>query len=390
VLAQIEANPGDTATITETAAEAVQIGTGYFWILRANPDSDEQYDFGITDESAKLNINTASQAQLLAFPGMTEEAATAISDWHSRNASSATDMVYSSLADPYVAKHDDFETVEELALVDSVTPEMLYGSDRNRDGVVDDAERSNTNLGSMFSGGISTERGLVHYLTAYTSEPNTRTNVNTNNAGRVRTALTNAGISTQRANQIVNAWQSVRNGPRNSQNFRGFDDFFRRAGLQSQDLRFVLGKFGTSNNVRRGLINVNTASREVLMALPRLQESDADRLVSYRDGADTSSLAWVYDALGDVNKVLNIADSITSQSYQYSADIVAVSGDGRGYKRVRIVVDSQQAPAKIVYRKDLTSLGWPLPADVRTSLRQGRGVVTGYARTVGTSGRINF
>ncbi len=62
---------------------------------------------------------------------------------------------------------------------------------------------------------------------------------------------------------------------------------------------------------------------------------------------------------------------ITGTSFQYSADIVAVSGDGRSFKRVRIVVDARTQPAKIVYRKDLTDLGWPLPPDVRTELRPG-------------------
>jgi hypothetical protein len=38
------------------------------------------------------------------------------------------------------------------------------------------------------------------------------------------------------------------------------------------------------------------------------------------------------------------------------------------------VVDSRTLPAQVIYRKDLTSLGWPLPAEVRDSLRAGRGV----------------
>jgi len=79
----------------------------------------------------------------------------------------------------------------------------------------------------------------------------------------------------------------------------------------------------------------------------------------------------VYDALQD--KAASIGNYITNRSFVYSADIVAVSGDGRAFKRVRIVVDATQSPPKIVYRKDLTSMGWPLPESVRTSLRQGKG-----------------
>jgi hypothetical protein len=37
-------------------------------------------------------------------------------------------------------------------------------------------------------------------------------------------------------------------------------------------------------------------------------------------------------------------------------------------------VNVTAAPAKIVYRKDLTSLGWPLTADIRQDLRSGKGL----------------
>jgi hypothetical protein len=70
-------------------------------------------------------------------------------------------------------------------------------------------------------------------------------------------------------------------------------------------------------------------------------------------------------------------NAITGKSYQYSADIVAVSGDGRAFKRVRIVVDCQASPAKIVYRKDLTSFGWPLQQSIRDTLRLGKPIQTG-------------
>ena len=70
----------------------------------------------------------------------------------------------------------------------------------------------------------------------------------------------------------------------------------------------------------------------------------------------------------------SIASLVTARSYQYSADIVATSGDGRAYRRVRIVIDAQATPAKIIYRKDLTSLGWPLGPDVKAQLKSGQGV----------------
>ena len=115
------------------------------------------------------------------------------------------------------------------------------------------------------------------------------------------------------------------------------------------------------------------------MCLPGLTEADADAVVGYRTNAsstNTSGVGWLFTALS-TSKAIGVLNNVTSRSYFYSADIVAVSGDGRAFKRVRIVVDSQTIPAKIVYRKDLTSLGWPLPAEIQTSMRSGKGPVLG-------------
>ena len=69
---------------------------------------------------------------------------------------------------------------------------------------------------------------------------------------------------------------------------------------------------------------------------------------------------------------------LTDKSYQYSADIVAVSADGKSFKRVRIVADARRTPARIVYRKDLTDLGWPLDESIRDHLRQGGDLETPF------------
>jgi hypothetical protein len=140
-----------------------------------------------------------------------------------------------------------------------------------------------------------------------------------------------------------------------------------------------------------GLINVNTAPLQVLECIPGLSETDAQSLIATRAGTQTTGTAWVSQALGPA-KAQAMTPFITGVSYQYSADIVAISGDARAFKRVRIVVDARTQPAKIVYRKDLTSLGFPLPDEVRTSLRAGKGVpgdVTGTSNAQSASGFSN-
>jgi hypothetical protein len=147
------------------------------------------------------------------------------------------------------------------------------------------------------------------------------------------------------------------------------------------------------------MINVNTAPEYVLLSMPAngstqqspqamLTQQQADALINT---AQTTQYGLATQS--DVTNALGTAapqgflQATTTTSYQYSADIVAVSGDGRAFKRVRIVVDCSPAkgattatqPCRIVYRRDLTGLGWPLPPDIRTQLRSGAGFTPGVA-----------
>ena len=69
-------------------------------------------------------------------------------------------------------------------------------------------------------------------------------------------------------------------------------------------------------------------------------------------------------------KAAAVGSLVTGRSFFFSADIVAVSGTGRTFKRARIVVDARVSPPVIVYRKDLSYLGWPLDPAILTSLKK--------------------
>ena len=69
--------------------------------------------------------------------------------------------------------------------------------------------------------------------------------------------------------------------------------------------------------------------------------------------------------------MIRIGSYITTRSYQFSADIVSVCGNGRAFRRCRIVVDALDSPPRIIYRQDLTPLGWPLSPELLAELRSG-------------------
>jgi type II secretory pathway component PulK len=408
VVAQLDDIDGEADYVLNLPGEQCRIGDGYFWLLR--PSANEQsYEFGITDEAGKLNLNVVAKAtpaattsaQLLLLPGITNQQADSIVDWIKPASQTVTggdgaqSDYYQSLPEPYQAKNADLETVEELSLVQAVDSTLMYGIDRNRNGVIEQGEMSQ-GQGSTGanSNGVIPDRGIFPFVTIYSQEPDTdiqgAARINCSGAGgnanTIQQKLVTAGVSATVAGRISQTVQ--RNAP-----IRNIFDLANKAGLSSQDLGIVAdkltfappapatggGKTGggatATTTLLKGLINVNTAPREVLLTLTGvsdLTQNDIDSLINERQRADTSTIMWVAESL-PMNKAAEIGGFITNRSFVYSADIVAVSGDGRAFKRVRIVVDATKSPPKIIYRKDLTSLGWPLPEDVRTSLRQGKG-----------------
>jgi hypothetical protein len=92
-------------------------------------------------------------------------------------------------------------------------------------------------------------------------------------------------------------------------------------------------------------------------------------------------MGWVFTALGD--KASGLGNGITTKATQYSADIVAASANGRSFKRIRVVIDTQKSPPRIIYRRDLSDQGWPLDTEVLNSLRQGNVMISGNQSLLG-------
>lgn len=129
-----------------------------------------------------------------------------------------------------------------------------------------------------------------------------------------------------------------------------------------------------------GRININTASAQVLASLPGISDDQmsvqslVQALMDYRisNPDRLTSVAWVADALGNNNSTvlnaLQASDCLTTHSYQFTADVAAVGAYGRGYRRVRFVFDTVDGTPKIIYRRDMTHLGWALGAQWRRVL----------------------
>jgi type II secretory pathway component PulK len=377
VLSQVDDTQG-SPSLDEAECEEVDVGAGYYWVLKPDLSDDRSYYFGITDEASRLNLNAASMDMLLKLPNMTAELAAAIIDWRDSDSEvspgGAESEYYLLLNPPYMCKNGPFETVDELMLVRDVTPELLYGEDTNRNGVLDPNEDDADETDPPDNRDGQLDRGLFPYLTVYSREPNTtatgeeRIDVNQPPGDDLTNLLRNS-VSEDRLFQVLDL-------ARRSRPFQNIFDFYVKTGLQPEEFVPIADSLTTGNQTNLvGMINVNTAPREVLLCLPDLDENDVDALIQRRDDptTDHTSIGWIVEAL-EPEKAVAIGSYITARSYQFSADIVSVSGDGRAFRRYRAVIDARNSPARVVYWKDLTGLGWPLDPEILTALRSGEGL----------------
>jgi DNA uptake protein ComE-like DNA-binding protein len=381
VLSQI-GQTGTDATFSQlTAPEAVPVGEGVtggiptacFWVVRADRENDRVQDFGVEDEGSKININAAGLRQLVMLPGMTVDVAAAIIDWRDEDETPGQNGAEQESYPSYRVKNGPFETVEELLMVRGVTPELLYGMDANRNGVIDLEESAATagplGITSSANAANDTSRGWMPFLSV-TGPGNPPqggqqlTNVN-GQTGPVLEVLRSA-LEPSRLNEVAPLVEGGRP-------FRNMLDFYVKTKLKPEEFKLVADRLtatvqnAPANDTR---VNVNTAPREVIRCLPGLEDADAQAIVAARAEADTTNLAWLAGAI-DRNKAVGIGDQVTGRSYRYSADVIGVSADGRAYQRVRIMVDATSNPARIVYRRDLTDVGWSLGQDVRQGIREG-------------------
>jgi type II secretory pathway component PulK len=357
---------------TRMQCAAVPVGDAKFWLIGRNLTADNPTEpaFGLVDEGGKLNLNNVSTNVLQYLPAMTVDFANAIMDWRGTNGIVSLDYA----AQGYAAKNAPFETVDELRLVYGATRDLLVGEDLNRNGVLDQNEKDLNGNGEL-------DPGLLEYVTVYTREPNfhsdmsSLTNVSLAGPGVIRPLLQNSSLSTSYVNGLTN------------RPFAGMFAFALRCkniGMSSDDFAKLYANVTTSTNAYlRNRVNVNSACAEVLTALiigamgdnPDVStaESAAQTLVAYRQQnlGNLGSVAWIIDALGTSSSAVTAlarGDYVTTRSYQFTADIAAVGAHGRGYRRVRFVFDISDGAPKILYRQDLSRLGWALGEKARADL----------------------
>jgi type II secretory pathway component PulK len=326
----------------------------------------------VVDEASKLNINTATRAQLMRLEreGMTEEIADAIMDWRDRNdeprRGGAETGYYENLRYRYRIRNGRFRTIRELLLVKGITEEMLYGEDTNLNGRLDYNEKDGDESPPVDNKDDTLDRGWIVYLTCYSYDKNRdasgneRTNINQANED---TLVQELNISRSHARWIVQNrdYDSIadlirENSPEEESGGEGSED---AQPLDLQTFKDIADKITVNNDqIIPGRVNINTAPREVLAALlgdDEAAEQIADEIIVHRSGqlSGMQSIAEVLDVKSvNVRTFKRIANNITTRSDVYTVRCLAMADRGRfrgTTLQTEAVVDRNLSPGKILY-----------------------------------------
>jgi len=378
--------------------------------------------FGLENESSRLNINALLLAELqqenggrdllMGLPGMTPDIADAILDWLDddddvREFGAELDF-YSGLDPPYAPRNGPLETVEELLLVRGVTPDLLFGRDVNRNGMVDAHEQSAPlPVDSDIDGAM--DRGWSAYLALYSQEKNEsptgqpRIYLNQEDMAQLHAELS-AVFPHEWANFIIAYRQ---NGP-----YSGSSSETVKADSGDIDLsdegRFtltqVLDLVGARTRVRfqgdeqasvlqspfpnelvamafympllmdhatvnqsptiPGRININQASRVVLRGIPGMDEEIINQIIGLRtpepdlERPNRRHETWLLiNGVVTLNEMRSLVPFITGGGDVYRTQAVGYFDGGGASARAEVIIDATSPLPRVVLWRDISHLG---------------------------------
>ena len=386
---------GEAPRLDRVGAMAQPLGDGIFWLIKPSPTDDRELAYGIQGEGGKINLDAFAGIDALELEGMDENLAAAIIDWQDRNSrirpGGAESAYYLSLDTPYQIKNRDLETVGEMLYVRGVSEDQFLGEDTNRNYRLDPNEDDgNANPPDDNADG-KLDRGFIDHFTVYSDDPGVsdsgRNKVTLDiksspqQFGQLRNFLVSQ-LGEERGQELAEASFNKTATAGKNETFASVLEFFVETKATNAEFELVhdgLKRLDNDDNLE-GLIDVYHASEEVLSTLPGLDPGDARALINGRPELDADepipNISWVVDVLGE-EKAIAAARYMTHRSYQMTADIVAISGDGRGFCRLRVVLDclpvreGETTLPRIRYIEDLTHYGWPLDEAIREQLRGG-------------------
>ncbi len=379
-------------------------------------DSGGAGDAGAPDAAADADpldlMDSSGQALLMRLPGMTIDIADAILDWideddEPREYGAEIDY-YSSMFPPYAPRNGPFETVEELLLVRGVTPDLLFGRDVNRNGMIDMHEQELPLYLEADPGDGSMDRGWSAYLTLYSMEKNVdvdgqpRINLNGDDLQQLYDELS-VVVDPSWATFIIAYRQSgpysgdsdetepvegqvldlTRQGDKKLTQVLDLIGVRVEAQLQDGEKVILESPFPEdpismssylpelmdrcsiqSEKVIPGRVNINQAPRIVLEAIPGMTPDIVEAILSQRDPGnyqldpELEHETWLLSrGLVTLDEMRALLPFITAGGDVYRAQVIGYFDQGEVSSRVEVVIDATQAYPRVLLWRDISHLG---------------------------------
>jgi DNA uptake protein ComE-like DNA-binding protein len=372
----------------------VTLGRGQFRVIRRGRDDEGGgIIYGVSDEESRLNLNRAGGGELGKLQNMNGEILAAILDWRDEDNTvtpgGAEADYYMSQTPPSMPRNGPFQTVRELLMVRGVSRDLLFGRDVHQNGFLQAA----TPDGREAESTSGADAGWANMLTVDSSV----NNVNATGEDRINiqqadenTLATVRGITSDIARAIVayrgqNQFQSLADllsvtaaqnqnqgrGGRN-QNPGGNQNPNQTAGdvqagnngsdssgptVISQDLLADIADDLTvePGNDLAGVVNINTASVEVLTCLPGMSKELAQRVITYRQGngffANIAGILKVGGMTTDIFKQLAPRIETRSETFRILSEGKVTSTGAR--QRIQAIVHvGLNSLVTVSYRED--------------------------------------
>jgi len=351
----------------------VPLGRGQFSVLRqGRRDEGGGIIYGVADEESRLNLNQASQEELLKLYGITPEIVASILDWrdgdNNTSPGGAEADYYMGLQPPYLPRNGPFQTTRELLMVKGVTRELFMGEDANQNGLLDPEEDDGNesfppdNHDGVLDAGWSGDLTVDSWVANKSAVGEDRINVQSASEKEL-SAL--PGMSPQIAKAIVNyrGQKQLENladlldvtagNPQTRQpgNTPGAVQAVPLTGQPAQPtgpkviseelLMDIADDITTSTGGEQpGAVNINTASVDVLSCLPGVTPELAQAIVSYRKSAgffaNVAFLLKVDGMTHDIFRQVSPRVSARSETFRIFSEGKVTSTGAR--KRIQAIV----------------------------------------------------
>ena len=371
----------------------VAFGRGQFRVFRrGREDEGGGTLYGVSDEESRLNVNVAAAEELAQLYGMTPDIVAAIQDWRDDDNTvtpgGAEIEYYASLQPPSQPRNGPLQTVRELLMVRGVSRELLLGSAARQNGLqaIQGDDRDESSLDPLDKGwaGLLTVDSLVKDITATGGE-----RVNIQSADE-RSLTGVRGITPDIARAIVayrgqNQFKTVADllnvtaaqnpnqfGGNPGQSSSGQDQSAPPPNVQSPNgppsapagpkvvSEQLLMEIGDDLTVQggedlAGVVNINSASLEVLACLPGITRELAQAIISYRTSSgffpNAAHLLMVPGMTSDIFKQVAARVSARSETFRILSE-GKVSSTGTRQRIQEIVHIGLNDLTTLSYRED--------------------------------------